>query len=299
MPKHALVLLLLSLAPVHAWSDKGHQMQVRAALRTLPAELPDFFRRSAEQLIFVGMEPDRWRTPETPGLTEATGPNHVFAYELAPTPFPPTRHAFLIHLVKSGRLQQPDDSLRQIGFGPWAVQESAEMLTSAFRRWRAMAPGADKRQLEQNIIFMAGVLAHWAGDLSQPMHCSIHMLGWSPQAPNPAGYTTNRDIHGRYEADYVNRAITDADVQSALAGLPATQEIAVDWLEHARRQVQACNRHIERLYQWDQQSAFGGGAEAAEAKRFTALRLAEGAKSVQEIWLTAWRRSGRPIRPSR
>ncbi len=62
-----------------------------------------------------------------PGLTEATRPNHIFAYELAPDPLPLTRHAFMVQLVQSGVLKEPSDSMRQVGLAPWAIQESAEL----------------------------------------------------------------------------------------------------------------------------------------------------------------------------
>jgi hypothetical protein len=182
--------LLVSAQPAGAWGLKAHQMQVRAVMPVLPAEMPAIFRDSAEHLIFLGTEPDRWRAPENPSLTEATGPNHFFSHELALNPMPPNRHAFLVELAKAGKVTAAEPSLKPFGLAPYAIQEWGEMLTGAFRRWRVLPEDTPldrtrKRQHEQSILFMAGVLAHWVTDVSQPMHCSIHILGWNASAPNP------------------------------------------------------------------------------------------------------------------
>jgi hypothetical protein len=266
-------------------------MQVRAAIAVLPPGMPDFFRSASEQLIFLSTEPDRWRTAQAPGATEATGPNHIFAYELANGPLAPTRHAFIRELVERGILSRENESLRRVGLAPWAIQEWSEMLTDSFRRWRSMPVGIPKRQQEQNIIFMAGVLAHWITDTSQPMHCSVHVLGWSAKAPNPHGYTTTPDLHGRYESDFVNHAVEDADVQTSLREMGPGRVLKGDWLQEARQHIAACNTHVERIYQWDLEAPFGSGKEPREAKAFTARRLAEGAAMLRDVWMTAWTRS--------
>jgi hypothetical protein len=137
---------------------------------------------------------------------------------------------------------------------------------------------------------MAGVVAHWVTDVSQPMHCSIHILGWNASAPNPHHYVTTRDIHGRYETEYVERAISDRDVQAAFTAPP--RELG-DWLQESVRYIAACNSHVEAIYRWDLEAAFASGKEPAEAKPFTAARIAEGSAMLRDVWLTCWRRSAR------
>jgi hypothetical protein len=267
-------------------------MQLRAAMRVLPDDMPAFFLNAQEQLVYLSTEPDRWRTPDNPAVVETSGTNHFFSYELIVKPLPRNRHAFLIDLAKSGKLEGL--SIRPFGVAPYAIQEWSEMLTGAFRRWRAMpektkAEYREKRQLEQSIVFIAGVLAHWVTDTSQPMHCSVHILGWNPAFPNPHLYTTDRSIHGRYETEYLESAIDDHDVQAALTQSP--RELG-DWLDEAVDYMRACNSHVETIYKWDLEAPFGGGREPAEAKPFTAKRLAEGAAMLRDVWVTAWRHSG-------
>src|SRR5439155_18978918 len=88
-------------------------------------------------------------------------------------------------------------------------------LTTSFMLWRnAPARTGDerrvKRQIEENIIYAAGLLGHFVTDAAQPLHTTVAGNGWSPRLPNPKGYL-GRDIHKRFESDYVNAAIEERD----------------------------------------------------------------------------------------
>src|SRR5687767_8362288 len=138
---HVVLIAALSLPTTAAlaWGIKGHEMQARTAIRSLPAELPAFFREAEEEMAHLITEPDRWRTSEQRGLRETTGVNHTFKWELAPKPLPANRHLFLIELARSKNFDPANpDPVRDFGTGPYAIQEWAEMLTGAFRRWRDM-----------------------------------------------------------------------------------------------------------------------------------------------------------------
>ncbi len=283
--------------PSWGWSGKGHQMQARAALRALPPELPAFFREADEELAFLISEPDRWRTSEQPALRETAGGNHTFKWEIAPHPLPANRHRFLIELAKKGKLDPPR-TVRDFGTAPYATQEWAEMLTAAFRRWRAMPESSveervRKKQHERSILFMAGVLGHWVTDTSQPMHASVHVHGWHSSVPNPHGYTTPaNDPHGRFESRYVDRAIAPADVAALVDDKP---RLLGDWLREAEKHIAASNAHVEQIYVWDKEAPFGDGNEPKAAAAFTSARLAEGARMLRDIWYTAWVRSNESL----
>lgn len=302
MLKRNVILTLTALAAIGpaaprswAWGAKGHQMQARAALHALPVDLPAFFRESGEPMAYLISEPDRWRTSEQPGLTETTGPNHNFKWELVPHPLPANRHLFLIELAKQGKLDPPA-AVRDFGTGAYAIQEWSEMLTAAFRRWRAMpestaAERVIKRQHEQSILFMAGVLGHWVTDLSEPMHASVHIHGWNSSVPNPDGYTST-DVHGRFESGYVNRAISPADVAALVDNKP---RLLGDWLREAEKYIADTNSHIEEIFIFEKQAPFGSGREPAAAVPFTCARLAAGARMLRDVWYTAWMRSQEPL----
>ena len=291
----AIAAALLAPQALYPWGAKGHQMQARAALRSIKSHMPAFFGDAAEELAFLINEPDRWRTSEQPALTVNLGADHTFKWELAPRPLPATRHQFLIDLAKQGKLDPPH-SAKDYGTAAYGIQEWAEMLTAAFRRWSAM-PEADaverarKRQHERSILFMAGVLGHWVTDTSQPMHASVHVHGWHPSQPNPNKYT-GTDLHSRFESKYVNAVISQAHVDSLVDGKPRR---VGDWLREAETHIAASNAHVEQIFAWDKESPFGGGEEPKAAVAFTSARLADGARLLRDIWYTAWLRSGEPI----
>lgn len=292
-------VLVMALAPgggpACAWGGKGHQIQAQTALRALPADVPAFFREAVHEMTYLISEPDRWRTSEQPGLTETAGPNHTTKWEIVPKPLPANRHQFLIQLAKEGKLDPPAE-VREYGTAAYGVQEWAEMLTAAFRRWRALpesteAERTQKRQMERSILFIAGVAGHWATDVTQPMHASIHLAGWHSSVPNPQGYKDNR-IHRRYETEYVEAAISLEDVTALMDDKP---RLLGDWLREAEKVIAASNSHIEQIYIWDKKTPFGSGKEPKAAAAFTAARLADGARFLRDLWYTAWMRSGEPL----
>jgi hypothetical protein len=291
-------VLAFTLAPnAHAWGAKGHQMAARVALKNVPPEMPAFFRDANEELAMLISEPDMWRTAEQRAADEITGVNHTFRWETAPKPLPANRHVFIMQLTKAGKIE-PGTSMREFGTAPYGIQEWAEMLTGAFRRWRNMPEATPedirrKREHEHSILFMAGVLGHWVTDTANPIHSSIHVHGWHPSIPNPNGYAgPDNDPHGRYEGAYVNANIELPDVAALVDNKPRL--ISGDWLQEAARHIEACNSHVEQIYIWDKQARFGSGKEPAEAKPFTAARIADGARELRDFWYTAWVRSGTP-----
>jgi hypothetical protein len=64
------------------------------------------------------------------------------------------------------------------------------------------------------------------------------------------------------------------------------------WLDAAMEHIRASNQHVERLYQFDKEHAFGEGGETPEQKRFTCERLAFSAQALRDFWYTSWVRSG-------
>lgn len=278
-----------------AWGGKGHELQARAAVARLPAEMPAFVRDAAEELALLINEPDRWRTSEQPGLAESTGVNHTFKWEVAPRPLPATRHVFIARVLQGKTPDQATGALRNVGTGPYGIQEWAEMLTGAFRRWHAMpestpAEIARKRMHERSILFIAGVAGHWVTDMSNPMHASVHGSGWHSSMPNPNGYV-GRGLHSRYESTYVERAIALEDVTAQVS--PEPRPLG-NWLRAVEPYIAASNSHVEQIYAWDKEAAFGEGKEPAAAQVFTVARLAEGAQMLRDVWYAAWIRSKAP-----
>ncbi|GAB3019014.1 hypothetical protein GCM10027051_25110 [Niabella terrae] len=299
---YKFLFLIAALLPagftVYGWGSKGHQIQARVAVAHLPMELPAFLRNSADAMSLLICEPDRWRDAEQPALDEVTGPNHTFRWEIAPKPLPANRHFFIIELAQQGKIAARTNGVRAYGTAPYGIQEWAEMLTGAFRRWRRMKERTPdeierKRTQEQSIRFIAGVLGHWITDVSNPMHASVHVHGWDPGFPNPNGYAGKSDnLHSRYESVYVENHIELSDVNGLV---DTAARVVGGWLEEAASYIATSNSYVEQIFAWDRSGRFGSGKEPKAAKAFTAARLADGARELRDIWYTAWVKSGAPM----
>lgn len=290
----AFALLLAALpSAAHAWGDKGHMMTGRVAARTLPKDVPAFFRNAVVELGYLCPEPDRWRSEKRePALRGHVDRDHTVKLEDLPEALPPHRYEFFRTMLARPRPGGGTYEYKDMGFAPYAIAEHSEMLTVNFILWRnARTRTAEdrriRRQIEQNIIHIAGLLSHFITDTGQPLHTTVHGNGWrDDRAPNPKGYA-GKDIHRRFETDYVEQALEEKDFEP----LVAPPRPRGPWLEAAMEHIRASYEHVETVYAFDLEKPFGEGGESAAQKRFTAERLAFSAGALRDFWYTAWLRS--------
>jgi hypothetical protein len=287
----AIVAVLVVPAALFAWGEVGHRIIGQAAALAMPPSTPAFFRNAAKQLGYLNPEPDRWRARSEssidPALDAATAPDHFIDMEmvspavLAQALKAKDRYGYLDTLAAAGV------KATTMGFLPFAILEGAQKLRVDFRNWRA-APDSIKPWIEQRIIDDAGILGHFVADASNPAHTSIQFNGWT--GPNPNGYATDRQFHGRFESGYVGKAIKLDDVTSRMdtvaRALPDFRSAIVTYLSES-------NAQVERLYQVDKAHPFDSTTTAPENKAFAVARLTAGAKMLRDIWWTAWVTSAR------
>lgn len=292
--KRVLVLLLVSLsAPAAlAWGEKGHFIVNEAATHGLPTDMPPFFLEAFGELTWLGFEPDRWRNAGE--SLEANAPNHFLDYEFVEgLAFPEDRYQFIALLYSSGRLQQKGITNWESGFLPWAIAEESQKLLVAFRLWRASAPGSMERAwIERDVIHIAGVLGHYAGDSANPHHTTINYNGWIE--PNPNNYANDCGTHSRFESQFVSHAVDVKDVIPHVA----PPQLHADFFQAAVAQVKESNALTETLYRLDRDGAFSQfGPVKKEGFDFAVSRLADGAALLRDLWYSAWvnsaKRAGR------
>lgn len=271
-----------------AWGNDGHQMINQLAVEHLPADVPAFLRSAGaeEEIVYLGPEPDRWRSPAEPELMVVQAPEHFIDLELAGklAPLPRRRFDFLAKAYAAG--QQPD----KIGLQPWQTEEVWERLKSAMRNYRELkAAGKDTGPVEQAVIFYAGWLGHYVGDGSQPLHTTVQYNGWT--GPNPEGYTTSHQIHYQFESAFVSTNIHLSDVQAHMTPVKAIEGDMFDAYMAYLRQTSTC---VEPLYRLEKDGGFEGAGTAA-SRAFAAERLAAGASMLRDMIYTAWLRSAEPV----
>jgi len=270
---------------VAAWGFHGHQIAARVATEGLPGEMPDFFREAAHQLVWLNPEPDRWRDraeqEADPALGGHYNPNHYVNFEGVPDEVWEARDRYAY--VDSLRAAGIDGNIP--GFLPFAIVEKTQRLRNGFRRWREAESPEERRWIEARIVNDAGILGHYVTDGSNPHHTTIHFNGWDRNTPNPRGFTTDRTFHSRFESQFVGARVSLDDLRRAELGAPRViadlREGALDHLRHA-------NSHVVQLYELEQQETFGPGTESAEHHAFAVDRLADGARTLRNLWWTAW-----------
>lgn len=298
-----IAAVLLAPASAGAWGATGHRLVSGVAVEALPPELPAFLRKqgAAEEVAELSREPDRWRDSGRVHDAERD-PGHFIDLDddgrtpagLALTGLPPTRAAYEVAL-NNMRVEVSD-----AGDLPYAITDAWQQLAKDFAYWRALNAAAprrgdrahrtwlrrDLRRREGLIMRDLGVLGHFVGDASQPMHVSIHTNGWGDH-PNPRNYTRAR-IHASFEGEFVRR---NAAAPAVRARLAAPSACACPIEARVAAYLTASWRQVEPLYALER----AGGFEGTDARgtAFVTERLAAGASELRDLTVEAWRTSAR------
>src|SRR5687767_10010979 len=211
----------------YAWDYEGHRIVNQLALASLPPNFPAFVRTpaAAERIAFLAGEADRWRNSTNLLGRHATAPDHFLdiddlpLYGLSPKTVSPFRYDFTVQLrsvreknpekfPKIDPLKNSDHTRDLVGFLPWTINEYFARLESAFsylKTFEQHGGTADEiANAQQNVIYYMGVMGHFPGDDSQPLHTTRHYNGWLGENPNR--YNTNQTIHGWIDGGFIRRA---------------------------------------------------------------------------------------------
>ena len=275
---HVVVALSFPLAltskPAWAWHEEGHKAAARAAVAALPADsLPAFFRQGAGAIAQGAPEPDLFTRPiGPPALHDAESPDHRFDLELLEGNAPPVRRYDLVAFCAARKIDP-----RRIGFLPYAVCEWTQKLSVALaehRKW------PDNPLIRQKCLLYAGILSHYAADLCQPLHTTIHYDGRA----GADGNSPRSGIHMKVDA-LLDKLAVDANVP--LAGVQAA---AMDDLFAGVMAEVAASHALVELEKF--LPAYEAPLEAnSPAAAFAADCLRACARFTASLYLTAWKDS--------
>jgi len=286
-----LVACFLSfLLPLNAaaWGDKGHLMVNRLAIEAASSKLPEFMNAAREQVIYNGYEPDRWRDEgRTSAMNTAQAADHFFDSELWGTisTIEPDRYLFM-EKIAAKRIE-----LIKVGYLPYAMLENYGKLVNAFRFWRNAKTPQDRESARANAVYVAGVLGHYVGDGSQPMHLSVQYNGWLDTTPNPKNYTKDRGFHIRYEATYVNAAV---EITAVKPQVQPPQRLDNVWNTIKQYLTQSFGE-LEPIYELEKAGEFNPQQPRAKGTAVIAAQLARASTMLSNLWYTAWLESGEPV----
>jgi hypothetical protein len=320
------LLLLAGLLPWFgqtgfAWDYEGHRLVNQLALASLPKDFPAFAvtDEAQQRIAFLAGEPDRWRNTTNLELKHVNAPDHyldleeVSLYDLKPETLPPLRYDFMAQIARA-RAAHPDrfppidpakdtDHTRELsGFLPWTMTEYYAKLKSEFSYLKAFqAAGGTPVEIanaQANIIYTMGVMGHFYGDSSQPLHTTMHFNGWV--GANPHHYTTNRSFHGWIDGGYILKTDIEGDLDAMKKKLRPAQPVAFNGQPAQSDQIFPAvvafiaeqNKLVEPLYQMEQDKKLSGEGETGlQGKPFIEGQLIKGGQLLGDIWYSAWQQA--------
>jgi hypothetical protein len=313
--KKLIFALALSAFTIHdgAWDYEGHHAVNELALASLPSDFGiELTPELKTRIAFLAGEPDRWRNTTELALKHVNGPDHYFDLEdlqllgLTPETLPPLRYDFVDDIALA-RAAHPDkfpkidpdrdaDHTRELdGFLPWAITENYDKLKSDFSTLKALQKYGGTpvaiANAQADCVYVMGVMGHFVGDGSQPLHTTKYFNGWFGE--NPKGYTTRSNFHAWIDGGYFKK--TGGIKVDQLVGKiqPATRIANADDQDGIFRDVVSYlveqNKYVEPLYQMEKDGQLTGeGDKGMEALPFLDGQLIKAGQMLGNLWLTAW-----------
>jgi len=315
-----LVVTLLGAASALGWDYEGHRIVNQLALASLPTNFPGFVRspEAAERVAFLAGEPDRWRnTPDLP-LKHFNGPDHYIdleqlsQYGLKPESLPVFRYDFVAQLAVVRRAHPEsftnseaganEDHTRQlVGLLPWAITENYGKLKSGFSYLKAFEDGGGTAEeianAQQNILYIMGVMGHYVGDSSQPLHTTVHHHGWV--GDNPHHYTTSSGFHSWIDGGYFRKIgganlkeLQDKVRPARLVTLNGEEANPKEMFQAAVAFISEQHKLVEPLYELEKAHKLSGeGDQATEGRAFLEGQLRKAGQMLGDIWYSAWQQA--------
>jgi hypothetical protein len=313
--KRLMFALAVSAFAIHAraWDYEGHHAVNELALASLPSDFGiELTPALKTRIAFLAGEPDRWRNTPELALKHVNGPDHYFDLEdiqllgLTPDTLPPLRYDFVDDLALAraahpGRFPRIDpdrdaDHTRELdGFLPWAITENYDKLESDFSTLKALrqygGTPVEIANAEADCVYVMGVMGHFVGDGSQPLHTTKHFNGWV--GDNPRGYTTRANFHAWIDGGYfrktggirVDQLVGQIQPAARMANAADQDGIFHDVVNYIVEQ----NKDVEPLYQMEKDGQLTGvGDKGKEGLPFLDGQLVKAGQMLGNLWLTAW-----------
>ncbi len=271
-----LVLMVLGIFATEAaaWHGRGHDLATRVALAALRNDVPAFFVAGTDTIAHCSLDADAFTRPIAPAeLHDQEAPEHYFDMELlGGSPVPANRYAFIDFCAAKGL--KPN----KIGLLPYAVVEWTQRLTVAFaehRRW------PENPAIRAKCLVYAGLLAHYAEDLTQPLHLTIH---WDGRA-RADGNSPRSGIHNKVDALLGKLPVDPGSVAKGWPIKPLGELLPAALAEIAQGRTL-----IDHVYELEAQlpgmdEPLDASGKAAD---FARERLDAAGKFLASLYLTAW-----------
>ena len=270
-------MVSLAVTPgTNAWHDEGHYYIAAAAVKNLPADVPEFFLNGYKTIAHGSLDPDVFKHPALEQLNHCEAPEHYLDIEmLKGEELPPLRHDF----VKLCQELEVDPT--KAGMLPYAIAEWHQRLTIAFAEYRA---NPDNEHIKAKCLVYAGILSHYTGDLHMPLHTSIH---WDGRHEEGVPYERT-GIHNKIDA-----LPTKIPYNQIFSEPLPTALVAQDPFGFTVDELKKSNALVDRAYELEGRYPDWDDLELNddEVRAFTLDRTRAAAAYTSDMFLTAWRNS--------
>jgi hypothetical protein len=261
-----LGLVLVWAIPACAWGRQAHQMVNAAAIKTLPAPLRSYFAPHQLYLVDHASDPDLRAE-----INHRERPRHfaeVEAYDRYP--FLQFRRQFVIERLGASRAQ-----IRH-GTVMWQIERFTRYLAEDFRQ-------GDWGEANHDAVY----LAHYAADLTQPLHTVVNYDGQQ---------TGQRGIHARFEVGLVDLWANQWVLRPrpAMNILNLRSRIFEEFINSYRQApaIFAADRSVRTSIPYTSPRFLPAFARAAGPVAYA--QLEDAASFVGSLWYTSWVRAGKP-----
>jgi hypothetical protein len=255
-----------------AWGLEAHRIITGEAAERLPPDVAAFFASVAEEMTELSLEPDT--VLKSRDRKEQLS-HFINLDSLDEPPFDSIPRD-----LEKARARFGEKRLRKNGTLPWRVHKVFRDLRSAMKR------GDRERTLRE-----AGYLAHYLGDLFQPLHLTKNYDGEE---------TCNAGIHKAFEAEMVERR------PEAYRKAVSRGEGAVEVIDPIPRRIFQWMREtyplVDRILEADTSALSSLKREGRDyydsmdrlAGPIAERQMSAAANAVASLWYTAWIRAGKP-----
>jgi hypothetical protein len=286
-----LILIGSSWRPEAAlgWSSLEHRRLTAAALELLAGTDAAVSPERVAVVVDASVQPDLMRPRELPLLREAEAPRHYIDLELlVGSDLPATLSGFLRMVdrlaVGGNSPLSPDWSLESVGILPYALAESVERLSAIYAQLRHRPTDPT---LVMVALYQAGIVAHYAQDLCQPLHTTVHHDGRARDDFSSPQSGIHRQVDG------LLRWIPDPPIEGPVPRVDGL-------LESVIAQVEQSHSQVDRVYDLavDLQILWRKETISPELATFARERYERAVTFTATLISYAWQRSAAVTLPS-
>ena len=268
-----ILFSILFTTPAWAWWGGGHDILTQAAVKAVPEEMPEFFRAAEKMIAHCAYDPDISKERGTPHARQAEYGEHYVDIELfGEHPIPEGREAHIKLCAELGLAP------RAVGTLPYALAEWTERLAVAFAEYRKWP---DNPMIQHKCFLYAGFLSHYAQDMCQPLHLTIHFNGIVQED----GTRLHAGIHEKVDSAVELLKLDPAELAQAQQ-VEAVAELMPAIIE----QIKAGHGLVDSVYALvEDYQDLKNPSPAVIA--FTNERAREAVRWTASLYLTAWKLS--------